>query len=793
VTFKAKAIGRSALASLARAVVPHMGRRLAAVMRAGSRGFGVSDHADRVLVREADRRHRAGDRDGARAILEVTARRAPTAASAALSVVKSLRLTGDAVAAATTAREILVRPELPHHLRSRALAELALAEEQAGDLSAAIEHLTEAVDDNPDQAGWCRTLAGWHYRVGRAEEEATRWDAAAAAYRSAIDLDDSKAWWRYRLGHVLDKAGRWYPAVSALEEAVARDSSHPTWSERLARTILKAPEWSLARLPAEQSGGSLSGGPAHGVVAPPAEGVVAGWIPAPASGGDRVVFKFNGVEVADTRATRATTAADGRRLLEFRRNVRDLWSYGGSGDTLEVTHADNPIFIVDRGYRYSFTGDSRAGELLAMVGNGYVLNKYGRIRESIRTDEEWQLSMFQLYFQLQKEIEAGLGLRLFPFYGTMLGAVREHDFIGHDNDFDTVYISEHSSPAGVRNEFKKLCAHLIDRGYSLRVKKTHTWVKVPGTSHKLDIFFSWFDEDGFFQTSYGYHGRAVRKSEAFYEFRTERLGNWEIPVPRNAEEILAQLYGDSWREPDPGFTHSAHSRVLSGGYLLGIEEANEAHWRQFYSRHKIEGASSFAAFVADRSPAAGKLLDVGCGSGRDSIYLAGRGYSVTGADRSAEAVARAQSASREWGVKNARFSVLDVSSSHDLDRFLISELVGEDPAAASDGILVYLRFFLHSVDEGTEDTLLSGLVEHLTVSLRLCAEFRTTRDARLPKLYGDHYRRYIDERRLASKLESRWGFTIEHIETGQGLSPYGGEDPHLARIIALRSGAGGGA
>jgi SAM-dependent methyltransferase len=223
--------------------------------------------------------------------------------------------------------------------------------------------------------------------------------------------------------------------------------------------------------------------------------------------------------------------------------------------------------------------------------------------------------------------------------------------------------------------------------------------------------------------------------------------------------------------------------VLRPEFQLGVSEANEAHWRRFYRDRAVDGASSFARSVVDRLPAGATVLEFGCGSGRDTILFARSGRTAVGADLSREAIARAEEVRREAKVEGARFEVLDVSSPQD-----VAEFVTRNVQSTAGELAVYLRFFLHSVDESAEDALLGALVEVLPGGFCLYAEFRTTEDEYLPKAFSDHYRRYIDEQRFATKLRDTWGFEIEHLEAGLGLSPYRGEDPHLARVIAKAPG-----
>ncbi len=59
----------------------------------------------------------------------------------------------------------------------------------------------------------------------------------------------------------------------------------------------------------------------------------------------------------------------------------------------------------------------------------------------------------------------------------------------------------------------------------------------------------------------------------------------------------------------------------------------------------------FAREERDREPPYGKALDLGCGTGRDSVDLATRGWQVTGIDIIPKAVTAARARAREAGVE----------------------------------------------------------------------------------------------------------------------------------------------
>src|SRR3954453_9333207 len=86
----------------------------------------------------------------------------------------------------------------------------------------------------------------------------------------------------------------------------------------------------------------------------------------------------------------------------------------------------------------------------------------------------------------------------------------------------------------------------------------------------------------------------------------------------------------------------ANGSIRAGRWTV-TEIRDEAYWdRKYRAGHRSWSGEPNPQLVAlGTDLAAGRALDAGCGEGADALWLAGRGWRVTGVDVSAVALARA--------------------------------------------------------------------------------------------------------------------------------------------------------
>lgn len=91
-------------------------------------------------------------------------------------------------------------------------------------------------------------------------------------------------------------------------------------------------------------------------------------------------------------------------------------------------------------------------------------------------------------------------------------------------------------------------------------------------------------------------------------------------------------------------------------HLTGVKTSQDSktQWDEKYSRPTFIFGKSPAQFLAENYqyiPYEGTVLDMGMGEGRNAVFLAQKGYKVTGVDISSVAVKKAYLLAQEFGVK----------------------------------------------------------------------------------------------------------------------------------------------
>ena len=251
------------------------------------------------------------------------------------------------------------------------------------------------------------------------------------------------------------------------------------------------------------------------------------------------------------------------------------------------------------------------------------------------------------------------GVEAYLNYGALLGAVRDGAMIAHDSDTDVCYLSRTASPADLIVESYRIERVLRERGWNvLRMSGGDVKLLLPlsdGRQCHVDVFVAFRVGETFYQLG----NRSGRLPEsAILPLSTITLHGHEFPAPADPESMLAFVYGPGWRVPDPSFRYAdpiAGIRRLDG-WLRGFR-TEMGLWTEFYRGPDVarvpRGGSSFARWVQPQLPAGEGVADLGCGTGRDAIYFAGRGRPALAFEfsRAARGVVRRRVARRGLAIE----------------------------------------------------------------------------------------------------------------------------------------------
>lgn len=171
-----------------------------------------------------------------------------------------------------------------------------------------------------------------------------------------------------------------------------------------------------------------------------------------------------------------------------------------------------------------------------------------------KIDREISKENLEIFYSIIERTPIKYGL----IYGTLLGAIRENNFIEHDEDTDIYVLSEY------KELLLKLLIELKKAGLEL-IRYNKGFLSIMRKNEYIDIYFL------VPQKKFGL--KRIRVMSNLYELdakhfdvinRTLFLG-MNIPIPMNPEELLVKIYGSNWKTPIENFNaqpNSFHARIF---------------------------------------------------------------------------------------------------------------------------------------------------------------------------------------------------------------------------------------
>jgi cyclopropane fatty-acyl-phospholipid synthase-like methyltransferase len=206
-------------------------------------------------------------------------------------------------------------------------------------------------------------------------------------------------------------------------------------------------------------------------------------------------------------------------------------------------------------------------------------------------------------------------------------------------------------------------------------------------------------------------------------------------------------------------------------------EARGAYWDQYYSKLTDVTRplpSQFAIFVAGELQSPHRVVEFGCGNGRDSILFSSHGHRVIGVDASDPAIKHCERLA-ETLEETADFLTSAIDE---------PDLLGRIPTSEGP-TLIYARFFLHAITEAEEQSFFqcaNTLTKHGDI---MAVEYRTVRDLNQTKTTLCHYRRFMDPV-VFELTAAHHGFHVRYAVEGLGYAKYLQEDAYVARCVLVR-------
>ncbi len=205
-----------------------------------------------------------------------------------------------------------------------------------------------------------------------------------------------------------------------------------------------------------------------------------------------------------------------------------------------------------------------------------------------------------------------------------------------------------------------------------------------------------------------------------------------------------------------------------------------SYWSEYYSNalcnKSIHTApSQFAAFCAieAKETGIGKLIDIACGDGRDSVFFAQLGFEVLALEQATTAIEIITSRSK--GLNNLKAIQIDVISEK------LPQMKSSDDVSA-----YYVWFFLHTLAEPQVHTFFRNLSNNMQSSQLFFTEYRSEKDASLTKCTPCHDR-YFHKATSIKMIAKAHNLDCIYEVQGRGFAKWKTDDAAVVRQIFVKS------
>jgi adenylylsulfate kinase-like enzyme/SAM-dependent methyltransferase len=326
---------------------------------------------------------------------------------------------------------------------------------------------------------------------------------------------------------------------------------------------------------------------------------------------------------------------------------------------------------------------------------------------------------------------------------------------------------ERSDRVELARVYFRLCSHLASQGYIVVIaavamyNEVRSWMR-ENVPRILEVYLDVPD---------GERKRRDRETKKIYEKIGDLSKLYDLPDDR-----VLRIENHGRRSPE-----NAAEEIVTKFMALneaGADFGREGHWKKFYSSGIAPSKPSpFAEAVRDAIKPGSKLLEVGCGNGRDAMFFSREGHSVSALDPSASAIDSCIDGDPDGKIKFVHGMLQDVVD-----------------ILPRNFDVVYSRFVIHAMPLSEEERLLRDISTVLEPGGSVFIECRSINDqmARQGEIISPterilgHYRRFIIKEDLEARLRSN-GFMIVSSVESKGLAVFGDEDPVIIRVEARLS------